>query len=255
MRIVLDIPAQIVTEKGRKHREEGESARKGRVKIGTRFAMLSMPALKGSVMRFTLVSALAVMMIAFLPSPSSAQTSLDGFGAVRMDHLAAIGDSDFPVDFGGRVSFDVVPAVQVFGEFGRLANIMPPLVETGLAFSRIGLTASAFYGEGGVRFLAFSESAVIPYGEATAGVAHLSFGGRGLDGPADALVRTLLGLTDTRDPMFGAGGGVLIRAGALHFDVGYRYKRIMANSAVSSLLGMGGELESHQVRFGAGVRF
>jgi opacity protein-like surface antigen len=65
----------------------------------------------------------------------------------------------------------------------------------------------------------------------------------------------VLGLTDTRDPMVGAGGGVLIQAGALHFDVGYRYKRIMANSAVSSLLSAGSELQSHQVRFGAGVRF
>jgi hypothetical protein len=206
-------------------------------------------------MRLTLVSALAVIAVAVLPSRSSAQTSIEGFGAVRMDHLRSLENSDFPVDFGGRVSFGVVPAIQVFGEFGRLANIMPPLIETGLSFSPFGVTASAFYGEGGVRFLASPESAVTPYGEATAGVAHLSFGGRGLGGPADAIIRTVLGLTDTRDPMFGAGGGVLIHAGALHFDVGYRYKRIVPNSAVSSLLRLGGELQSHQVRFGAGVRF
>ena len=206
-------------------------------------------------MRFTLMSALAVMSILVLPDRSSAQTSIDGFGAVRMGHLSSLGNSDFPVDFGGRVSLDVIPAVQLFGEFGRLANVLPPLIETGLAFTRIGVTASAFYGEGGVRFLAAPRSAVTPYGEATAGVAHLSFGGRGLDEPADAFIRTLLGFTDTRDPMFGVGGGILMQTGPLHFDVGYRYKRIMANSAVSSLFSAGGDLQSHQVRFGAGVRF
>ena len=91
---------------------------------------------------------------------------------------SSLGDSGFPVDFGGRVSFDVVPAVQVFGEFGRLGNVMPPLVETGLAFTRLDLTASAFYGEGGVRLLAAPHSAVSPYVEGTAGVANLQLRAR-----------------------------------------------------------------------------
>ena len=206
-------------------------------------------------MRQILVAALAVMSIVTLPIRSSAQTSIDGFGAVRMDHLASLGNSDFPVDFGGRVSFDVVPAIQVFGEFGRLANVMPPLVESGLAFTRFDLTASAFYGEGGIRLLAAPRSVIRPYVEGTAGVAHLSFAGRGFGGPADAVIRTVLALTDTRDPMFGAGGGILMDAGPLHVDVGYRYKRIMANSTLTSLLSTAGELQSHQIRFGAGVRF
>ena len=68
-----------------------------------------------------------------------------------MDNPAVAGEFWFSVDFGGRVSFDVLPAVQVFGEFGRLGNVMPTLVETGLAFTRLDITASAFYGEGGVR--------------------------------------------------------------------------------------------------------
>jgi hypothetical protein len=200
-------------------------------------------------------AALAVASIAIVPSPSSAQTSLDAFGAVRMDHLASLGGSGFPMDFGGRVSFEVVPAVQVFGEFGRLGSVMPPLVETGLAFSRIDLTASAFYGEGGVRLLAAPNSPVVPYVEGTAGMAHLSFGASGLGSTTDALIRAALNLVDTRDPLFGVGGGVLVRGGPLQLDLGYRYKRIMANSALSSILGIGQELQSHQIRFGAGVRF
>ena len=202
------------------------------------------------------VAAVAVVVsVVIAPSPASAQTSLDAFGAVRMDHLASLGDSEFPVDFGGRVSFDVVPAIQVFGEFGRLASVMPPLVETGLAFTRMDLTASAFYGEGGVRLLAAPRSAVSPYVEGTAGVAHMRFGASGLGSTTDALIRAALNLVDTRDPLYGVGGGLLVRGGPLHMDFGYRYKRIMANSALTDLIGVGQELQSHQVRFGAGVRF
>src|SRR5688572_7829844 len=206
-------------------------------------------------MRLLIAAALAVVSVVIAPSPASAQVSIDGFGSVQMDHLASLGDSGFPVDFGGRVSFDVVPAVQVFGEFGRIGNVLPSLLSTGLAFTRLDVTASAFYGEGGVRLLAAPRSPVSPYVEGTAGVAHLRFGARGLGSTTDAIVRAALNLVDTRDPVFGAGGGLLMRAGPLNVDVGYRFKRIAANSALSSVLSVGQELQSHQVRFGVGVRF
>ena len=206
-------------------------------------------------MRFVMAAALAAGVSLHASIPAYAQTSLDGFGALPVDHFASLGDSDFPVDFGGRVSFDVVPAVQVFGEFGRIGNVMPSIVDAGLAFTRIDLRASAFYGEGGVRLLAAPGSAVTPYAEATAGVAHLDIGTRGLGSTTDAIVRAALNLVDTRDPMVGAGGGVLLRAGPLQIDVGYRYKRILPDSAVSSVLSAGQKLETHQVRFGAGIRF
>ena len=207
-------------------------------------------------MRLLTAAVVAVVSAVMVPSQASAQTSIDGFGSVRMDHLASLADSGFPVDFGGRVSFDVVPAVQVFGEFGRIGNVLPPLAETGLAFTRLGVTASAFYGEGGVRLVAAPHSAVTPYVEGTAGVANLSFGATGLGSASDALIRAALNLVDTRDPLFGVGGGILLQGGPLRFDLGYRYKYIQANSALSSILSMGGEkMESHQIRFGVGLRF
>jgi hypothetical protein len=206
-------------------------------------------------MRMVIAAVLAVATVVLVPSASSAQTSIDGFGGVQMDHLASLGDSGFPVDFGGRVSFDVVPAVQVFGEFGRIGNVLPSLLDTGLAFTRLDVTASAFYGEGGVRLLAAPRSAVSPYVEGTAGVAHLRFGARGLGSTTDAIIRAALNLVDTRDPLFGVGGGVLMRAGPLNVDVGYRFKRIVANGTLASVLSVGQELQSHQVRFGVGVRF
>jgi hypothetical protein len=127
------------------------------------------------------------------------------------------------------------------------------LVETGSAFSRIDATASAFDGEGGVRLLAGSRSAVRPYVEGTAGVAHLRFGARGLGSTTHAVIRAALNLVDRRDPIFGAGGGLLIQAGTLQVDLGYRYKKIVTNSVLSNIIGVGQDMQSHQV--GAGVRF
>ena len=206
-------------------------------------------------MRYSIATAVAVIGILISPVRSSAQTSLDAFGALPIDHIASLGDSGIPLDFGGRVSLGAGSAVQVFGEFGRLGNIMPPLLETGLAFTRLDLTASAFYGEGGVRLLAAPHAAVTPYVEGTAGVAHLRFGAKGFGSTTDSIVRAALNLVDTRDALLGFGGGVLMQGGPLRFDVGYRYKRILANSTVSSLLDLGQGLQSHQIRFGAGVRF
>jgi hypothetical protein len=207
-------------------------------------------------MRVQIAAILAVVTLAALPRTASAQTSLSGFGALPIDHLSSsFGNSSVPLDFGGGVSFEVVRGVQVFGEFGRIGNVMPAFVETGLAFSRIDVTASAFYGEGGVRFLAGSRSAVRPYFEGTAGVAHLRFGAGGLGSTTDALIRAALNLVDTRDPIFGAGGGVLMQAGPLQVDMGYRYKKIVANSVLANIIGIGQDMQSHQVRFGAGVRF
>jgi hypothetical protein len=207
-------------------------------------------------MRFAIATAIAALGVLIAPVRSSAQTSLDAFGALPIDHVASsLGGSGMPLDFGGRVSFDAVPAVQLFGEFGRLGNVMPPLVDTGLAFTRLDLTASAFYGEGGVRLLAAPHSAVTPYVEGTAGVAHMRFGANGFGSTTAAIVRAALNLVDTRDPLFGVGGGLLVQGGPLRFDVGYRYKRIMANNALSTFIGAGQQMQSHQIRFGAGVRF
>jgi hypothetical protein len=132
---------------------------------------------------------------------------------------------------------------------------MPSFVETGLAFTGLDVAASAFYGEGGVRVLAAPRSTVSPYVEGTAGVAHLRLGARGLGSTTDAIVRAALNLVDTRDPLVGVGGGLLLQGGPLRVDLGYRYKRIIANTALSSVLSVGQELQSHQIRFGAGVRF
>ncbi len=205
-------------------------------------------------MRFACAVAVAVLSLA-APVRTDAQTSLDAFGALPTNQLSSFGDSGVPFDFGGRVGFDVLPGVQVMGEFGRLGNIMPDLIATGLGFAGLNLTASAFYGEGGVRLLASPRSAISPYVEGSAGVAHLQFGVNGLGSATNAIVRAALSFVDTSDPIVGGGGGVLLHGGPLQIDLGYRYKRILAGSTLSSILSAGDQLDVHQLRFGVGVRF
>lgn len=204
-------------------------------------------------MRFAVACAFAVVLC--LPRGTSAQTSLDGFGALSMNQLTSFGESGVPLDFGGRVSVGLIPAVQLVGEFGRLGNVLPEVVSLPLSFLPAGLNVSAFYGEGGIRLLGAPGSAVTPYVEGTAGVAHLRLGISGLGPTANAIARAALNLTDTREPILGGGGGILLQAGAVHVDLGYRYKRILGEGLVSSVLGAGQQLQAHQVRFGVGVRF
>ena len=208
-------------------------------------------------MRFAIATAALGCFWALLiaPARSSAQTSLDAFGALPIDHIASLGDSGMPVDFGGRVSFDARAGGAVVRRVRAPRQCHAAAGRYWLAFTRLDLTASAFYGEGGVRLLAAPHSAVTPYVEGTAGVAHLRFGASGFGSTTDAIMRAALNLVDTRDPLFGVGGGLLMQGGPLRFDVGYRYKRIMANNALSSFIGAGQQLQSHQIRFGAGVRF
>jgi hypothetical protein len=205
-------------------------------------------------MRFAFAALVTVFSLV-VPARSYAQVALDGFGGLPMNQLSTLGDTGVPFDFGGRVSFEVVPGLQVMGEFGRIGNMMPNLLETGLAFTPVDLRASAFYGEGGVRLLAAPRSAVSPYVEGSAGIAHLNFGIRGLGGATDAIVRAALNLVDTRDPIVGFGGGVLMHGGPLQFDLGYRYKRILPDSALTEFISVGQKMDAHQVRFGVGVRF
>lgn len=206
-------------------------------------------------MRVMVAVSLAVLGIVAAPARSTAQTSLDGFGALPMNQLSSIGESGFPMDFGGRVGVEVAPGVQVMGEFGRIGNVLPEIVALPLSFAPIDLRVSAFYGEGGVRFLASPRSPVSPYVEGSIGIAHLRFGIGGLGSTGDVLARAALNLVDSRDPMVGAGGGVLLRGGPLQIDLGYRFKRILANDALTSVLALGQNPQVHQVRFGVGVRF
>jgi opacity protein-like surface antigen len=64
-----------------------------------------------------------------------------------------------------------------------------------------------------------------------------------------------LGFFDRTEPIMGVGGGVIVKGGPFVLDLGYRYKKILADSSLQSLLNGGDDFDVSQVRVGVGVRF
>jgi len=206
-------------------------------------------------MRYAHTCVLGTVLLFSMPSVSLAHGSVDGFGGLSIDKVSSVEGASVPFDVGGRVTFDLVPAVQAIGEAGRVGSVLPTGTDTLLLFTPFRARVSALYGEGGVRFLASPRSAVTPYIEATAGMARLDFSIRGLGSTADALTQAALNFVDRTEPIAGVGGGALIRGGPVFVDLGYRYKKIFANNFIGTVLGAGQGLNAHQVRIGIGVRF
>lgn len=202
-----------------------------------------------------LITVNALALACVIPASARAQDlshEVQGFGGLT------VGTSTFgsaiSSTFGGHVGVGLTPNLQVIGEAGRLADIKSPLFDL-LDFTNIGVHVSAFYGEGGVRFIASPHSAVRPYAEATAGFARLNAGISGLGGRTDAIVDTALGLINSTRPMLGVGTGVQLNAGPMSVDVGYRYKKISSGNTIASALNAGKDYQVNQVRVGVGVRF
>jgi hypothetical protein len=193
------------------------------------------------------------------PSRADAQTAnsqVQGFGGFTFGESSFLGNN-VSSTFGGGVAVGLGPNMQAIGEFGRLNNIAPGLYSALSDFTPYDLRVSAWYGEGGVRFIASSpHSAVRPYGEATAGFARLSTTVAGLSGETGEYVDVVLGLLNRTEPALGVGGGVLVQGGPLVVDVGYRYKKILTGDAIGSVLTLGSDsFHVNEVRFGFGVRF
>jgi hypothetical protein len=198
----------------------------------------------------------AVLAVCTVPATARAQTtnrSIQGFGGITFGSDSSfLGGTSTSSTFGGTVVGGLTPNLQAVGEFGRMTDIKPPLFNL-LDFTPVGLQVSAWYGEGGVRFIASPHSSVRPYGEATAGFARLSTGVSGFSGTAYEVVETGLGFLNRTDPMLGVGGGVIMQSGPLAIDVGYRYKKILASGVAAAL--NGGDYHVNDVRIGVGISF
>lgn len=194
--------------------------------------------------------------VAVLAWPSAARAQgrhdVQGFGGVTVG-TSTFGSAASPT-FGGRVGIGLTDHIQLVGEAGRLADISSPLFDL-LDFTDVGVRVSAFYGEGGVRFIASPYSAVRPYAEATAGFARLNAGISGIGGTAGAIVNTALNAINRTQPMLGVGGGIVLQGGPVSVDLGYRYKKISAGNAITSALNAGNGYQVNQVRVGVGIRF
>ena len=187
-----------------------------------------------------------------LSTPASAQEPgrfVQGFGGLRLGSTAS---TDTAV--GGLVAGALTPNIQVVGEAGRISNVMPPTVESLLAFSPIGVGLSSWYGQGGVRFTS-ATSGIRPYAETSAGFArlHTDVGPFG-SGNGSVLANAALRFLDRTYPTATIGGGATLEGGRFVADVGYRYRRIFSNEWMT-LLSLGQPLNVSEVRIGVGFRF
>src|SRR5215471_4175321 len=168
------------------------------------------------------------------------KTEVQGFGGMTFG-TTTFGSAAAP-SFGGRVNVDLLPNLQAVGEFGRLADLQSSLFDL-LQFTSVGVHLNAWYGEGGVRFIASSRSAVRPYGEATFGFARLNTTISGISGTPGAITDATLALLNRSEPVLGVGGGVEFQRGPVALDLGYRFKKISAGNIVSDVLNGGNDFK------------
>lgn len=193
--------------------------------------------------------AAGALAIALLPAAATAQHSqFQGFGGLTF------GDVTNSSTFGGNIAVPLSDNLQIIGEGGRMTDVMPSLLDTIIDFTPVDVRVSAWYGEGGLRFIASPGRAVRPYVETTAGFARLTTGFTGAGSTADAITNTALRFFGRTEPLLGAGGGVVVQGGPVFLDFGYRYKKILAGDSLQGLL-TGGDVNVNQLRVGAGVRF
>jgi opacity protein-like surface antigen len=198
--------------------------------------------------KLSTATAIAAIALVF-PSIASAQGGqLQGFGGLTF------GDVTDSSTFGGNVAIPLSDNLQIVGEGGRMTDLMPSFVGTLVDLTPVDLRVSAWYGEGGLRFIAPSGRSIRPYVETTAGFARLTTGLRGVGSTADVIVNTGLQLFGRNEPLVGAGAGVVFQGGPVFLDLGYRYKRIFARDSLQGLIA-GGDIGVNQLRVGAGVRF
>ena len=199
----------------------------------------------------TTVATAAVCAALSLATTASAQSggSFQGFGGTTF------GSSASAPTFGAGVAVPVGDHLQVIGEAGRLTDIKAPLLDELINLTPLDVGMSAWYAEGGIRFTASRHSAVRPYVEGTAGVARLK-PTVGAEGWLGAFTNTGLAFFGSTEPLVGAGAGVMFQAGPLALDLGYRYKRILADGVIASAFSLGNDgFDVNQVRVGVGVRF
>jgi opacity protein-like surface antigen len=196
-------------------------------------------------------SALTVALSLVVASAAHAQGkgTAQGFGGYSVGALTNPAPS-----LGGTITLAVTPNIHVIGEAGRLGNVLPPISSAVLSVPSVRV--SAFYGEGGIRALAGNANSTFrPYVEGTFGAARLDVSSSRLNGVGNALLDAGTAFLDRTSPTLGGGGGVLAQTGPVVFDVGYRYKQLLDTGTLGTVLGLGQELRTHELRAGIGFRF
>jgi len=183
------------------------------------------------------------VVVLFLPRTARAQERLfaGGLGAVTFGPVTAS-------DFAARVGVKPSSHVALFGEFGRMTDVLPSAEQqtitdntTALAAAQGGTTSlvlghvPAGYGEFGVRAVGKSQQHVKPFGEAAFGFTHLTSSLTatidGADVTSQVLTTPLTSHLPQTAPLMSLSGGLSIAAGKrTSFDIGYRYSRVFADT-------------------------
>ena len=193
----------------------------------------------------------AVMSFAIVPNlHAQDRAAIEGFGGLALNSPQTAVKSP---SLGGTMTLNVLPALQVVAEAGRLGNVLPTVPATALSLADVQV--SAFYADAGLRLLAAPHSAVTPYVEGTLGISRLNVHSDRFSPLASAAATLALDVVGRNPLTMGAGGGLMLRGGPVLFDVGYRYKQLFADDITQFALGFGQPLRSHQARVGIGVRF
>jgi opacity protein-like surface antigen len=190
----------------------------------------------------------ATLLVSAAASAQETRASVQGFGGVGLGSFTTVN-----TNFGGVISGDLTPNVQLIGEVGRLSNILPTMTQTLFDLSPVGLSASAFYAQGGIRLTTGSGS-LRPYAEASGGIARLTPHVTGLDGLPGAFTNAGLAFLNSTAPIGTLGAGFTLNAGNFVADAGYRYHQVFSDSWMQALA-LGDRLGTNEVRFGVGVRF
>lgn len=191
---------------------------------------------------------IAALLVSSTASAQEPRASVQGFGGVGLGSFTTVN-----TNFGGVISGDLTSNIQVIGEVGRLSNILPSMTQTLFDLSPVGLSASAFYAQGGIRLTTGSGS-LRPYAEASGGIARLTPHVTGLDGLPGAFTNAGLAFLNNTAPIGTLGAGFTLHAGNFVADAGYRYHQVFSDSWMEALA-LGDRLGTNEVRFGVGVRF
>ena len=182
------------------------------------------------------------MLVAATAAPALAQNAprgvVRGFGGVTfMSETATV--------FGAGMGVRLNDHVEIFGEAGRLTNILPHALQRDLddAARAIGRyfggplsidgKAPGVYGLGGIRVSRAAGPRLRVYAEAGGGTAHGTSDITAYAGATNVsreVVRALTIKPSETAPLFTVGGGVTVPITA-HFglDIGYRFMRIFTD--------------------------
>jgi hypothetical protein len=161
--------------------------------------------------------------------------------------VAGVGGGTFGTEtggiFGASVGGYATPRLQIFGEVGRMTNVLPKSVQADVDDAASLLSfytgerwdfnakAPATYFGGGVKVLLSQSAGARPYVTGGGGMANIKTSIKEIDfgEVTDDLVEQ--GLLDESDlkttkAYMSAGGGVIVSVGRMYVDLGYRFNRI-----------------------------